>query len=493
MSIIKISPGIDNLNETLKSESKRLNQSIEFLKKAKKDIERAYEGTKSFPFSIEKTIKRVERQAEVLNKLAKCMIESTDELMQVGETFNKQVEQHSLGWSKEDIKPLTFSQIVSLLQNGNYKAIINYFLSGKAEATAILNGGIGVSWLLSFLGLVPNSSGLLKTQSQEYYTIVDFVNENDSGFSYWNNYNMYSEFSRDRDWDWVVVVGNNLVDLDYYTGQYGKNLIKDSLRTVLAELCETESTVEDGLKVYEISDSVLSEIKSGKKLVDALSSDNFKKSNFYKNTFLGNKEAFEAFDKASSALDWSLFSAEQIEYLLTDYSKNVQYIDSFKDALVESGYNDADVSVAINELKIEYTQKYFGVVNNLGEKIAEEGLEKGVTASLDFFTGGVFSIAKWAKNSAFDATGLSEKAKNIEMLTGIESYKYALNSAYEAKAETIRSGVYTEEDLQSCERLFELCKATTQKEYELMYELCDDSQMCDEIQNELGKIKNTTY
>lgn len=492
MSIIKISPGIDNLNETLRSESKRLNQSIELLKKAKRDIERAYEGTESFSSSIEKAIKRVERQAEFLNKLAKCMIESTDELMQVGETFNKQAEQHSLGWNKEDIKPLTFSQIVSLLQNGNYKVIINYFLSGKVESTAILNGGIGLSWLLTYLGFSSNSNGLIKTQLQEYYTIVDFVNENDSnGFSFWNNYNMYSEFSRDRDWDWVVVVGNNLIDLDYYNGKYGKNLIKDSIRTVLAELCETESTVDDSLQVYEISDDILSEIQKGKKFIDL--SKNFKNSDFYKNTFLGNEEAFKAFSKASSALDWSLFSAEQIEYILTDYSKNVQYIDSFKDVLVESGYNDTDVYEAIDELKSEYTDKFMGVANNLGKKIAEEGFEKGATKILDSFTLGLFSVGKWAKNSAFKATGLDEKAKNIEMLTGVESYKYALNSAYEAKAETIRSGVYTEEDLQSCERLFELCKATTQKEYELMYELCDDSQICNEIQKELGKIKNTTY
>ena len=493
MSIIKISPGIDNLNETLKSESKRLNQSIEFLKKAKKDIERAYEGTESFSSSIEKIIKRVECQAEVLNKLAKCIIESTDELMQVGETFNKQAEQHSLGWNKEDIKPLTFSQIVSLLQNGNYKAIINYFLSGEAEATAILNSGIGLSWLFSYLGFTAKSNGLLKPQSQEYYTIVDFVNENDSnGFSYWNNYNMYSEFSRDRDWDWVVVVGNNLIDLDYYNGQYGKNLIKDSLRTVLAELCETESVVSKDLECYEISSKVFSEIKKGKKLVDVLASDNFKKSKFFEYTF-GNEDAFKVFGDAADIVDWSLFSAEQIEYILSDYSKNVQYLTSFKDVLIGSGYNSADVRKAIDELKLEYTEKFMGVANNLGKKIAEEGFEKGATKILDSFTGGMFSVAKWVKNSAFEITGLSEKAKNIEMLTGVESYKYALNKAYEAKAETIRSGVYTEEDLQSCERLFELCKATTQKEYELMYELCDDSQICDEIQKELGKIKNTTY
>ena len=81
---------------------------------------------------------------------------------------------------------------------------------------------------------------------------------------------------------------------------------------------------------------------------------------------------------------------------------------------------------------------------------------------------------------------------NLEMLTAINLYKRDLNRAYEVKAEQIRSGNYTEEDVREAERLYNLSKATTEREYEIMLEYAKQyaKQIASVFKNIVSNVKN---
>ena len=109
---------------------------------------------------------------------------------------------------------------------------------------------------------------------------------------------------------------------------------------------------------------------------------------------------------------------------------------------------------------------------------------------MDIATGGVFSVVQFTTEMGYMVSGLDKKAENIETLTAINNYKHDLNRAYEAKAEQIRSGNYTEADVREAERLYNLSKATTEKEYEIMLEMTDDKNEKKKIEKELDEIRS---
>ncbi|MBQ3006951.1 MAG: hypothetical protein IJD78_05240 [Clostridia bacterium] len=162
------------------------------------------------------------------------------------------------------------------------------------------------------------------------------------------------------------------------------------------------------------------------------------------------------------------------------------YIEALENTLSFSGEGNEDLTAAINKLKKDYTQKYTKVLSDTAEKVIEGAWDSAV----DISTGGVFSVVQFVTSTGYMLTGADDKAENLEMLTAINLYKRDLNRAYEVKAEQIRSGNYTEEDVREAERLYNLSKATTEREYEIMLELSKDKDDKKKIEKELDEIRS---
>lgn len=304
--------------------------------------------------------------------------------------------------------------------------------------------------------------------------IVQYINEGGNGYS---DYRHYDDFCRDRNLyvDGFIVIGGNLLDLSYYTGQYGEKIIYNALSSILANLTNTE-----GPNLWEIEGTkeILSFAKNGKEVMDLLANGD---------VFPEYAEDFKLLKELSAGFDWGQFTVEEAAFLLKDYAESMAYVKALESALDSSGEGSEALHSAIEKLKRDYTKKYTKVADDLGEKILEEGLEELVETG----TGGVYKIVDFALGVTYKATGLDKDAKNLEMLTGIENYKHSLNRAYEAKVEEIKSGNYTQADVEELEKLHNLSRATTESEYELMYELTDDKKDKEYIANELDEIRNS--
>lgn len=305
----------------------------------------------------------------------------------------------------------------------------------------------------------------------------DIIKYIDNGGEGYMQYNYYSEFSSKRNIykDALTIVGNNLTDLSYYTGQYGEKIIYNSLASILAGLTETEGP---DLSLMELPEELIKSATDGKDFMEKITN---------KKLFPQYADDFELLGEIAGELDWAQFTAEEVAFILKDYTANMAYIKALESALVSSGEGSEELKSAINKLKRDYTTKFTKVVDDLAEKV----IEKGWNAAVDISTGGVFGVVEFAAGVVYTATGLDKEAENLEMLTGINNYKHDLNRAYNAKAEQIKSGNYTQADVEELEKLHNLSKATTEKEYELMYELTDDKEDKKYIEKELDEIRST--
>lgn len=144
-----------------------------------------------------------------------------------------------------------------------------------------------------------------------------------------------------------------------------------------------------------------------------------------------------------------------VEYLVNDYSKNMEYLNSLERTLEASGYDKGIVDVVMNEIKQDYNNKYFAAISNFTTdtfmSFSEGALEatpigRGVLLTLD-----IMEFIDIESDSKMD-------------YAIIRAYENDMFFSYEKLEKTIKSGNYTEQDLMDYENMFNFIKTMeTQK------------------------------
>ena len=77
---------------------------------------------------------------------------------------------------------------------------------------------------------------------------------------------------------------------------------------------------------------------------------------------LSNSEVFPQYknqikllEKYAKGLDWAQFSAEEVAFILKDFSANMAYIEALENALSFYGEGNEDLTAAINKLKNDFS------------------------------------------------------------------------------------------------------------------------------------------
>lgn len=144
-----------------------------------------------------------------------------------------------------------------------------------------------------------------------------------------------------------------------------------------------------------------------------------------------------------------------VEYLVNDYSKNMEYLNSLERTLEASGYNKGIVDVVMNEIKQDYNNKYFAAISNFATdtfmSFSEGALEATPIGSGVLLTLDIMEFIDVESDSKMD-------------YAIINSYENDMFFSYEKLEKTIQSGNYTEQDLMDYENMFNFIKTMeTQK------------------------------
>lgn len=281
---------------------------------------------------------------------------------------------------------------------------------------------------------------------------------------------------------------NDLVSMIVEGSTNASNIIQKSLDEVLKEtpqgnqlnydaklIKRIKSLVDSGLDVYSdiggLNSSITSLSPAFESLNDSLLS------------YSSNNKS-----DVSSIFDLSVFTAEEVAYLLTEYEKNVEYLDVFKNALLNAGFTDEATEKAISMLYTEYTNKFVGVMFD----VREECVKQGILGSLSAFLGGsgvAFGTLVW--DSIFDFLGVTSTGDALKTFYGIYCYDYGLNKVLTDKL--VNSKPATKSDISELRALIEIQKAEKIAAYKAMKEITNDDASQDYADEVINEISGFSY
>lgn len=190
----------------------------------------------------------------------------------------------------------------------------------------------------------------------------------------------------------------------------------------------------------------------------------------------------------SSLFDLSVFTVEEVAYLLTEYEKNIEYLDVIKNSLAESGYSDAATSKAISMLYTEYTEKFVGVLFDVRNECIKQGIMGGLSSYLGG-SGVAFGNLVW--DIIFDLSGVTSSGDALKTFYGIYCYDFGLNKALTDKL--VNNKPSTESEISELRALIEIQKAEKIAAYKAMKEITNKKPSQDYADEVINEISGFSY
>lgn len=219
---------------------------------------------------------------------------------------------------------------------------------------------------------------------------------------------------------------------------------KGVLASILANVPEIESEPVDTSKYTDISELA----SDGVSIVEDYFGTSTKETKLLQNSI----------EKLGDVIDWTAFSIEEIDFLLRDYKKNIQYF-----VLLQSNCDDEYVNGVIDGLMQDYTDKWYKTIIDINEKIADEAVDKGIDVSAGFYTAGIYPVVKYSSELISTTTGLKDKTEALANFYQVCRMINPVDKTLEKYRIKYNNGECTESELQAA---FELNKAVKIYAYE---------------------------
>lgn len=130
--------------------------------------------------------------------------------------------------------------------------------------------------------------------------------------------------------------------------------------------------------------------------------------------------------KVSEIFDWTVFTAEELAYWLSDYSANISYLDALENALYNQGMLNSHMQHAIADLRIEYSNKFLQTLFDIWDQV----VDKGFSAAMKMATGNAYGLGKVAWGTIFNATGVTKKGEALKSFYSLYCYNGALDREF---------------------------------------------------------------
>lgn len=244
-----------------------------------------------------------------------------------------------------------------------------------------------------------------------------------------------------------LIGGKGLSGIEYKNAKVAIEMILKNLSDNIIEVPDDE----EGDVIKEICRN----LNAGKNIDDIMDSKAFDDS--AKKFLNGISEFIDVKDLSEDILvDW-----------YSDYSQAIKYLDS-----LEKFAADSDIAAdVINELKIEYSNKYWQSVKTILDTAVEEAGKEAPKAVLKIASktlGTVYSLDKFVLDVTAELTGADDLKDSYNTLNGLVIFEGEASQSYQKSAEKIASGNFTKADVEDYSRLFELNKSLKISEYETL-------------------------
>lgn len=185
------------------------------------------------------------------------------------------------------------------------------------------------------------------------------------------------------------------------------------------------------------------------------------KTNTYVNKFLN------AIDKASKGVE---LTNEVIAYFAADYYAVHEYLD----IMAESYKGNPDMENVIKKYCDTYDEHFLNAIKQTAVYATEFGFKEITSEVLKTFQK-QFGTPVSTIQAVGTAVSIAQKAYNIDdihsnsmKLQGIEELRNQTHTAFNEAYSTLKSGNYTDEDVERAKNLFDIYKSTLISEYETM-------------------------
>lgn len=324
------------------------------------------------------------------------------------------------------------------------------------------------------INFVENGTMASSSQQEQYASLVGFANMLESSF-------LFAKFNL----DYRVLQELNFGDLLGYS--LSKNL--DVIIEMLLKKDPTTEAVKRSLAIIlqdmegrEHDYTVPNEITF---VIDCL------KTGGELNVELAKKygDVLAGLGTAGDILEYGDEGANYLKYLLTDYSKSLDILETLKRYGV-----DGNTEEAVNELIAQYKSKFVGGLGEAWDTGREIILEKGAEVAFDAATGGLYSIVDLSKDVLLEIGGINDQADAVEMLLGSTIIENNVYNAYTEALDVIKTGDFTENDAADLQMMFDMYKAVKLSKYESALQIIEKDCSAYELQSikkDIEMIKQT--
>lgn len=177
-------------------------------------------------------------------------------------------------------------------------------------------------------------------------------------------------------------------------------------------------------------------------------------------------------------------AAEKVEYLLTDYSDNIDLLESLRSIAPR---NQA-LNEVIDDVLFDYRHKFSALIR---DEVIDK-IEDFAKESFDSIAGTNFGLV----NSVIKGTiGQIPAMDSLDTVIHISSVKSGAIHTYKTAVETIKSGTYTDSDFKAYVNSFNLCKELTLKEYRAILNYYDNPYSKEHLylQSQIQSLETMTY
>lgn len=243
--------------------------------------------------------------------------------------------------------------------------------------------------------------------------VKDFTNFGFYKFDYFRE-SFYDEHVNNIHYPWIRIFseigdwGSRIIAMPW--SSYEKECYKEVIENILNSSLLSDVAQEPEKFSPWVSD-IVTAIKNGLEIdVDEM-----------KRKYGGNQaelkeieSAIENYGRIKKLIKWSNFTLEEINYLYTDYSHNIKYLDSVLYA-TSASEDSEELEKAVLDLKKEYTNKWAGLVNDGGE-VLTDFISSKLTDAVMKKAGAntLYSVVTFAVEKTMDITGGTEYADNVE-------------------------------------------------------------------------------
>lgn len=259
--------------------------------------------------------------------------------------------------------------------------------------------------------------------------------------------------------------------------------IKDSLETVLASLPENDFVAVDHELYDFLKDAVMNVNATTDELlgIEQQLLEIIPKLKPLKESI---KNLDDVIGDMSLLYDVTASSLDAVAILLSNYEKNIGYLDVLESALQESNRLDETLKNSIVVLREEYTNKFA----QLFFKTRDDLTKFTISNIADVATGGVFSIGEFAWKAFFGAIGINSKGEALKLFYGLLYMNGSLDTAYKNQYVIVQELESNQEEAEKLRQLDDLQRAVKKNMYQCIRTVTNDKDT-----QEYCKIKEKEY